>query len=121
MNAVTRHKLSASDLRRLTLISALFRSPEAGERACAAWRFSEILNARGLDLADVFEHLQRPEPEPEPRSWRDAVEAALRHPERLTAFERDFCRNILQQGWISPAQSEILAGQILPKLRRAGR
>ncbi|MBL6082092.1 hypothetical protein JMJ56_29375 [Belnapia sp. T18] len=107
---------------KLAKVCGLLGSDHDGERSAAAHQATRILRSHGLTWADVIAPARPAAP---PRSTTygaphvAAATAALRHVERLTAWEATFLRDISRRSRLSPKQAARLA-QIVAKLRMAG-
>jgi hypothetical protein len=107
---------------KLSKICGLLGSDQDGERSAAAHQATRLLRSHGLTWADVIAPA-RPAAAPRRATYGPphvaAAAAALRHVERLTAWEVTFLRDITRRNRFSPKQAAALT-EIVQKLRAAG-
>lgn len=105
---------------KLTKVCGLLASDLDGERSAAAWQATKILRSHGLTWADVLQPAL-PAPSPVVRVRQPphsaAVQFALQHAARLSAWERQFLQDIARRWQLSPKQADIL-NRIVFQLRQ---
>jgi hypothetical protein len=107
--------LPADALERLIRLAGMMGSNQLGERAAAAAKATELLQAHKLTWRELLEGL-RPAPALEPPErdwradpWRSVVRRCLDHPELLSEWERRFCESIAWRAKLSWKQRSRLA------------
>ncbi len=112
-------ELSTSDRSRLASICGMLTSSHAGERAAAALKATEFLQARGLTWREALDQAEAriiylpmpayPRPEPPPSSkLQETIAQLMRRPEQLTEWEHSFLVSLRRQRRTTPKQATIL-------------
>jgi hypothetical protein len=88
-----------------------FASHDSAERAAAAATADDLIRRRGLTSGDVLRP-ERPRPRPDapplPNVWTMARARLAAGPFALSAWEREFCRDVKHRAWLSPSQFRVL-------------
>lgn len=113
---------------RLAKVAARLGSNFAGEQAAAATLGSGILAGFGLTWQELVQRAFQTAPQLPPRVYGPAAmpphtqlaRAAMRYPERLTIWEREFLTDISHRPRLTAKQGLVLQN-IVHKLRRSGR
>lgn len=118
--------LPDADRDRLLKTLALFGSNHSGEVAAAAHAATRLLQARGVEWADIIPPSGRTSSTGRSRtgsgaapSWREVAAMCERRSEWLTPWERSFVAGLPGSRTISPKQGDILA-RIAAKVEAAG-
>ena len=111
--------LSSSERARLASICGMLTSSHAGERAAAALKATEFLQARGLTWREALDqaearivYLPMPayrQPDPAPASkLQETIAQLMRCPEQLSEWEHSFLASLRRQRRTTPKQATIL-------------
>lgn len=111
--------LTLEERTRLIGILGRLGSDFDGERAAAGLLASRLLRARGLTWEDLLGNISRREAPRRNQACNQGLGLCLRHIERLTEWERQFCRSVAIRSRLSPKQNEIIS-KIMVKLRAWG-
>jgi hypothetical protein len=98
-------RLEAADRTRLAKLLGMLGSVHAGERDAAGLAAHRLVQERDLTWSDI---LCRPASEQQHATWRGIVQACLRHPHNLSAWELHFLRDLPRFPRLSPKQKACL-------------
>jgi hypothetical protein len=121
--------LEAADLDRLSKLCGLFSSDFEGERANAAGLADRYLRDRGWRWSDVIHAPTLPPPGAGndddrlaswPGGWRAAARFCVGNSRALTAWERDFCVNLLGYVGAATVKQCAILRRVLEKVLDAG-
>lgn len=111
--------LTPEERTRLIGILGRLGSDYDGERAAAGLLASRLLKDHSLTWEDLLGNVPRREAPRRNQACNQGLGLCLRHIERLTEWEQQFCRSVANRTQLSPKQNEII-GKIVVKLRAWG-
>lgn len=111
--------LSPADRTRLIGILGRLGSDYDGERSAAGLLASRLLRARGVTWDDLLGIKPQREAPRHNQACNQGLGFCLRHVERLTEWEQQFCKSVATRSRLSPKRNEII-GKIVVKLRSWG-
>ena len=98
-------RLNVDTRLRLAKLLGLLGSTHAGERDAAGLAAHRLVRERDLTWPEI---LCSPAVEWQHSTWRDTVQACLRHPDDLSSWELSFLRGVSRLPRLSPKQRACL-------------